>query len=132
MTLNPSLTMNPLIRLVPIFLLSLAFALTLGAQSASEIQERIRDRLPEVDSLKLSGIAGENNRGYLEAREEVSSEQKKLIEDENTDRKKLYQIAARRASVSLEEVEKLRAEQIRERSPRGIWLQDDTGEWYRK
>ncbi len=103
-----------------------------GAQSPAEIQERLKERLPKVDNLKLEGLVGENNAAYLEARGTVDLGTRKLIAEENSDRKQLYEIAARRTGSSLAEVEKTRAQLIRERSPKGIWLEDPTGNWFQK
>lgn len=110
----------------------LAAAAPLMGQSLAEIQQRMRERLPAIDTLKLQGALGENNQGYLEARAEITTEQTRMVAEENADRRQLYQVAARRANVSLAEVERSRAKQIRDRSPEGIWLQDDEGNWYRK
>ena len=107
-------------------------SLGLSAQSAAEIQQAMKERLPKIDAMKLQGVIGENNQGYVEARDTVSPEQRKLIAEENADRKKLYNIVARRTGVELQEVEMNRAAQLRHRSPSGIWLQDEEGNWFQK
>jgi len=119
-------------RHLTFFLVALATALPLMGQSLTEVQERMRERLPAVDSLKLEAVVGENNQGYLEARAELDIDRARLVSEENADRRQLYQVAARRAGVTLAEVEVMRAKQIRERSPKGIWLQSAEGEWYQK
>lgn len=125
--------MNRKFYVTLVFLASfLAGTAFVSAQSPEEIQRSLKERLPKVDSLKLEGLVGENNSGYLEPRESVDLETRKLIAEENSDRKKLYEIAARRTGTSLAEVEKTRAQLIRERSPRGIWLEDPAGKWFKK
>lgn len=114
------------------FLLLLISTVGLSAQSAAEIQQNIKERLPQIDAMKLQGVIGENNHGYVETRNTVSPEQRKLIAEENADRKKLYNIVARRAGVEIKEVEMNRSAQIRLRSPAGIWLQDEEGNWFKK
>lgn len=113
-------------------LLFLMTSLGLSAQSAAQIQQNIKERLPQIDALKMQGDVGENNRGYLEPRSSLTPEQRKLIAEENADRKKLYNIVAQRTGVAREEVEKNRAAQIQARSPSGIWLQDEEGNWFQK
>ena len=107
-------------------------ASVLSAQSAESIKAQMRERLPEIDALKLSGVVGENNQGYLEERGRLRPSQKKLVAEENADRRVLYRIVARNTDVSVEEVGVQRAIQIRENSAEGIWLQKPNGEWYRK
>ncbi len=110
----------------------LVSASVLSAQNADAIKAQIRDRLPEVDALKMQGAVGENNKGYLEERTALRPSQKKVVAEENADRRQLYQIVARNTGVSVDEVGVQRALQIRENSAKGIWLQKPDGEWYRK
>ncbi len=118
----------------PIFILALFVAATSGlfAQNVSEIQQRIKERLPKVDELKLSQKVGENNKGYLEARASLSPSEQKILAEVNADRKTLYGIAAKRAGSSADQVGKQRAATVRERSPKGIWIQEADGTWKKK
>lgn len=102
------------------------------AQNIAAVQESMKERLPRIDAMKLEGVVGENNRGYLEARQDLSAEQRKVLEAENADRTKLYAHVANRAGVDAAQVGVQRARQIRERSPRGIWLQSPDGKWFKK
>lgn len=102
------------------------------AQDADAITRSIKERLPQVDAMKREGLVGESNAGYLAPRGDLSPEQQKILEEENSDRRSLYEIVARRAGTEVTVVEENRAKQIRERSPRGIWLQSPEGRWFQK
>ena len=97
------------------------------------IKDRFAARLPKINKLKEALIIGENNKGYLEIRDKtISPDDKKIIEEENADRKKVYEMLARKTGVSMDIVEKRRALKIAEKSKKGIWLQKPDGTWYKK
>ena len=107
-------------------LLFVAFLIGTGSLMADEgvvIMRRMVERLPIVETLKLAGDIGENNRGFLEARISLSEKHAKLLKEENEDRKKIYTIIGIKADSSRETVGMQRAEQITKRSIKGIWLQ---------
>lgn len=97
-----------------------------------EVRDRMKANLRAIERLKKAGKVGENNKGYLEARTSLTPQEKALVKQENADRKFVYEYLARRAGVSVEEVQKARAAQIRKRSAPGLWLEDPEGRWYRK
>jgi uncharacterized protein YdbL (DUF1318 family) len=119
-------------------LLLLSFILALPALAAAQapspdvLRKRMEANLPKIDALKKAGKVGENNQGYLEARESLSADDKALIKVENADRKAVYELLSERAKASLEQTERTRAELIRKRSAAGVWLQDAAGKWYQK
>lgn len=96
------------------------------------VKERMKKNLPLIEKLKKEGKVGENNRGYLHPIEKLTQEEEALVRQENTDRKLVYTYLAKKLGVPIEEVEKARAKQIRERSAPGIWIQDLNGKWYKK
>lgn len=100
--------------------------------SLDEARERMKANLRAIEQLKTDGKVGENNKGYLEARASLTEKETALVKQENADRKFVYETLAQRAGVSLEEIQKARAEQIRRRSAPGLWLQAPDGRWYRK
>lgn len=113
-------------------LLGIFSAGALEAASLPEIQNRMKARLSAIDELKEDGKAGENNVGLLEARGEVSSRERNLIEEENADRRALYEMVARQQGQSVREIGKQRAIRIAEISRGGVWLQKPDGTWYKK
>ena len=84
-------------------ILFVAFFVGSGSLMGDEgviIMRRMIERLPVVDTLKLSGDIGENNGGYLEARIPLSEKHAELLKGENEDRKKIYIIIGIKADSS--------------------------------
>lgn len=104
----------------------------LFAEDLGSVKQRMAQRLPTVDSLKDSGLVGENNRGYLEARSSLSGDGVRTVSAENADRAKVYAAVAQQTGSSSDQVGRARARQIGQNSKPGVWLQDDGGHWYQK
>ncbi len=102
------------------------------AQDSGAIKARMAQRLGAVDGLKDRGIAGENNRGYLEARGAAGGEEQRLISEENTDRRAAYTLIAQQTNSDVDAVGRARAQRIAIGSKRGVWVQEPTGEWRQK
>jgi uncharacterized protein len=96
------------------------------------IQERMKGRIAQVDALKVAGVVGENNKGFLEQRGALQPDQTAVLNAENTDRRALYAILAGRLGLSVTVVGEQRATNLRERSAAGVWLQGADGAWYKK
>lgn len=111
--------------------LLLAAPLTVQAQSARELQSRMAQRLSLIDDLKAAGALGENNRGYLEVRED-KGDAAALAADENRDREAVYVLIARETGSDIETVGRARARQIAAQSRAGVWVQDGSGAWRKK
>ncbi len=92
----------------------------------------MEERLPTLMQLKLKGMVGETNMGLVEARGVIEREQRRLLVDENRDRLAHYNLIAEKLGIPLAAVQRKRAEQIRENSPRGIWIESKSGDWYRE
>jgi len=115
-----------------LFSLLLISASSLCGSSLDELKERFAERLPAIQELWKEGLVGENNRGYLSPRGELSEKQENLVEAENEDRKEIYKMIAERSNETVEQVGKQRAGQIAEQAAKGLWLQDSEGKWYKK
>lgn len=98
---------------------------------AADIRARMKARLPVITQLKAQGLVGENNRGFLEYRSGQRPHQN-VINQENADRKQVYQSIAKKQGANVTLVGQHRAAQIGQRAPKGTWLQDAKGKWYRK
>lgn len=109
----------------------LALALPQSAHAQAELQ-RMQDRLPQVDELRLTGLVGENNQGLLEPRSDLTAEQRAVVNAENADRLSLYRQIARNQGVSVQEVGRQRAIRIAVQARSGVWLQNPAGEWFQK
>ena len=124
--------------LCSLLLILLVCGLTAGPTLAAEaptpdqVKQRMKANLPAIAKLKKAGRVGENNKGYLVPRTKLDEKATALVKTENQDRKFVYRLLAKRAGVTLEKVQSIRAKQIRERSAAGLWLQVPDGRWYRK
>lgn len=107
-------------------------ALPLLAKDPAAAEKAISERLGQIDALKRDELIGENNQGYLEARETLTAPQQKVVDDENADRRVIYDDIAAAQGSSAADVGQQRAIQIARRSPAGAWLQNAQGRWYQK
>ncbi len=112
-----------------IFFAAVLFA---GVRVSADVRDRMSKRLPEVNRLKDALVVGEDNKGYLALKGEIGDADKKLVDEENADRKEVYEMLAKQTNASVEVIQARRAAQIAERSKAGIWLQEPDGEWYKK
>ena len=115
------------------FLASLFFYTTLlaGNALAASLKERMKARLPQITRLKTDGIIGENNRGFLESRQQNAASTA-LTSAENQERQTVYSAIAQQQRTSPKIVGQRRAAQIADRAPSGTWLQNENGNWYKK
>ena len=98
---------------------------------ADDIKARMKQRLPEIVSMKSQGIIGENASGYLEfvAAKRVKED---LVAAENRDREAVYSAIAAQQGVAIEIVAKRRAIQIVNQAVKGEYLKNEGGTWYQK
>jgi uncharacterized protein YdbL (DUF1318 family) len=98
---------------------------------AASIKDQMAARIPVINTLKDSGLIGENNTGYLEYRSGNKPEQE-TINGENSDRQKVYGAIAKKEGVSAVLVGQRRAQMIAEKGKNGHWFQAENGKWYQK
>lgn len=121
-----------IVRLLFVFLTLALAPVALRAQDLGAVKARMEQRLSTVNVLKDRGVAGENNRGFLEARGAASGEDQRVISDENSDRRTVYAALAQQTGASADTVGRQRAQQIAGIAKRGHWIQDASGEWRQK
>ena len=114
--------------------LALAFAVPQAlsaADDAATIKKNMAERKPKIEVLKKAGTIGENKSGYLEAMKDAKLEDadKKLLEDENKDRKVVYAAIAKKEGSTVDKVGELRAKQIRSKANEGEYIQGEDGKW---
>lgn len=102
-----------------------------GSAFCADIKARMKDRLPRIIELKVGGIIGENNQGFLAFIGGNQSEQA-LIDAENQDRQLVYGAIAKQQGTTADVVGRRRALQIGENAKPGEWLQDAGGKWVQK
>ena len=107
------------------------FTLQAWAAGADDIKERMRQRLPAINSLKDQGSIGEDSQGYLQFRGKDQS-QKDLLAAENQDRRAVYQEIAKKEGAQPGLVGQRRAQQIEEIGKTGHWFQKADGTWHQK
>lgn len=91
-------------------------------------------RYEQLQNLKSQGVAGENNRGYVEVLQ-AGAGAEGLVQAENSDRKTIYHTIAEQnglGATGLGVVETIFSEVQREKARAGDPLQQPTGEWVRK
>lgn len=104
----------------------------LRADDLAAIKQRMAQRLPAIDAMKERGAVGENNRGFLEARGTLSAADAQTMAAQNSDRTAAYSAVAQQTGSSVDQVGRARAKKVAEKSKAGVWLQDESGRWYRK
>lgn len=97
-----------------------------------EIKTRMTQRVGQIDSLKRTGVIGENNKGFLEIREKGTPAAEAVIAGENRDRGLIYAMIAKETGSTADTVGKARAKQIARDSAAGVWVQDENGNWKKK
>lgn len=102
---------------------------TYAEETEASLIRSMEARLPSLMELKLAGKVGETNLALVEARTELARNERKVLSAENRDRNMHYVLIASRINVSVKAVQLKRAQQIRENSPKGIWIQSKSGEW---
>ena len=96
-----------------------------------DIKARIKARQPIILELKAAGIIGENSAGYLEFRGSKKKNED-VVKAENNDRRKVYSAIGKKTGTTAEVVGQRRALKIAELAKPGDWLQDKSGNWYKK
>ncbi len=119
------------IRLFTLFSALCLLTLSVFADTAGDIRNRMAQRLPALDKLKAEEVIGENNRGLVEVRGS-SAEASALVPEENRDREAVYAIIAKGTGATPDSVGRARAKQISANSRPGVWVQDEAGKWSKK
>ncbi|MBI5186482.1 MAG: YdbL family protein [Nitrospinae bacterium] len=112
-------------------LIAFAFIFVSSPGFGDDLKARFLERQSAIASLKDNGIVGESNRGYLEF-VGPKRESEGVVNEENADRKKVYENIGQKTGVDSETVGRRRAAQIGQNSPQGHFLQDGQGKWNRK
>jgi uncharacterized protein YdbL (DUF1318 family) len=99
-----------------------------------ELQERFKKRLPDIREAKAAGKIGETRPGLLEPVDEKKLDDKlrKLMDEENTDRKELYKLIATKEKTTEDKVAERAAARNYERARSGEYLKDKDGAWKQK
>ncbi len=86
-----------------------------------------------LDAPRSSGAVGERYDGYAVVRDaKAPADIRKLVEETNAERRKVYQDQAAAKGAPAEEVGKVYAGQIMTAAPAGWWFQGADGTWVQK
>lgn len=110
----------------------LSIPVSVRAQDLGAIRARMEQRLSDVNAIKNKGVAGENNRGYLEARGAPAPADQQVMQAENADRRQVYAAIAAETGSSADEVGRQRAVQLAGLARPGQWVQGADGSWRKK
>jgi uncharacterized protein YdbL (DUF1318 family) len=107
-------------------------AVTVRADGLDAVKARMLSRVSAVVALANTQKSGENNQGYLVARASLTGDEQKILDQENADRKQVYEEIAAKTKVAVAQVGAQRALAIAKQAAAGSWLQDSAGRWYQK
>src|SRR5438105_4962436 len=68
------------------------------------LRKRFEQRYEQVHALKSKGVIGETSDGYVEFVKEKDKSAASLVDDENADRKKLYELIAKKEGTTVAKV----------------------------
>jgi hypothetical protein len=105
-----------------------------NAAEKDRLRARSEQRYPDIQRYKSAGKVGETSSGYLEAVKKDyldDSALKKLIDEENKDRKALYALIADEDGTDAALVAKRAAKRNIERAHKGEYVKQD-GQWAKK
>ncbi len=113
-----------------LIIIGLVLAVSSPGWSGS-LKQRMIERAPTIKQLKIQGIVGENNSGYLEF---VGSAQPQadVVAQENTDRKAIYSYFAKQQNTTLAVVESVQAKRKAEKADPGEYVQNPDGSWAKR
>ena len=123
-----------------IAIMSLALALVLAPASLfaadakadeAALQKRFKARYPQIQQLKTDGVVGETSAGLVDFVEKKDSKAAKLVEEENDDRKALYEVIADKEAISADVVAARAAKRNFDRAKAGEYLKEG-GKWKKK
>lgn len=130
--------------LLPSLSPGLAYAqvdIDISTPSIRALRASLAGRFESLKGFYGRGALGENNRGYVEIRDQSGlnlkekADLRRLTNAENSDRKTLYKEILRANKLEaqlLSEVEKIFANSWRGRAGPGSWIQSDNGAWAKK
>ncbi len=104
------------------------------ADRQDELQERFKDRLPDVRDAKADGKIGETTEGVLEAVEgkDLDADVRKVVDEENADRRELYKLIAEKEKTSPDKVAERNAARNFQKAKSGEYLKTREGKWKKK
>jgi uncharacterized protein YdbL (DUF1318 family) len=121
-------------KILPFFVLFALYCIpSLPANNAETIKQNMLKRRPRIQELKREGLIGENHEGYLAVVDKsLPAADKNILDDENKDRKEVYEAIAKQQGSNARTVGQLRAKRIFEQARSGEYLKSEGGSWKQK
>ncbi|WP_028573923.1 YdbL family protein [Desulfonatronovibrio hydrogenovorans] len=103
------------------------------AQSKDEVTASMRDRYPALQEAKNNGLVGEAWTGLAAlVDQDAPASVQNLVNAENNDRRRLFQIIAQETGTSVEEVARQNRIRMYRLAEDNHFLQDQNRQWVRK
>ena len=118
-----------------IALFTAPFALAQDGKNDPELaalRKRFEERYVQIHALKSKGVIGETYQGYLEFVKAKDESVASMVNDENADRKKLYELIAKKENTTAEKVAERNAKRNFEKAKPGEYLKNSDGTWQKK
>ena len=127
------MTTNLFMRRFVLTLLALfaSASIALSAPTKKELQARFEQRYPQIRTCKTEGKVGETDQGFIEAVKSADGALSQLIEEENADRRTLYDLIAKEESITVDVVAKRAAQRNFQKAKSGEFLKQN-GTWKQK
>jgi uncharacterized protein len=122
------------IRLAACSLLALTFfAADVRADEMADLKARFQSRDAQLTALKAKGALGETYQGFLDSPSgSPTGDAKSLMDAENADRKRLYQLIADKEKTTADVVATRNAKRNFERAASGEMLKFPDGQWRKR
>jgi len=125
--------MNPMKKTLSSILTAAALCLSAAGGIVTVSAGAAYAQAKPLDAPRSSGVVGERYDGYAVVRDaSAPAEMRKLVEDTNAERRKVYTEQATAKGAPAEEVGKVYAGQIMSAAPAGWWFQGADGTWVQK
>jgi uncharacterized protein len=120
--------------LIACLVLALGGGIAYAQDRRQELQESFKARDAELRRAKQQGLVGETTEGLVAAVEADRTDEKvrRLIDEENRDRRELYQLIAAETNATPEVVAEQNARRNYQRARAGEYLRTADGEWRQK
>jgi uncharacterized protein YdbL (DUF1318 family) len=107
---------------------SLAIAASLDDQ-IDALQKEFKARYPELRELKDKGVIGETSNGFVAFVKSEDAGSADVMNAENSDRTRLYQLVAEKEKTTPEKVAERNARRNFREARKGDYLRDKNGNW---
>lgn len=104
---------------------------TQSDEEMKELKKKFEARYEKVKQLKSAGVVGETEDGFLDFVKERNPDAAATVEEENADRRKLYDLIAKKEGVTADVVAKRNAQRNFEKARKGEWIKKG-GKWEQK